>query len=107
MHRIREEGAVGAAIKQHNQRIPAKMMPREIADFHRAVLTMDGNSRLVVEVCYRSNASRDEKAEAVGLSKSRFYEILDRAHCYLAGRLDVRPSDLSGLSVLRTARGVT
>ena len=101
MHRIREEGGVGAAIKQHTQRIPVKLMPREIADFHRAVSTMDGTVRQVVEVAYRSKAPRDEKAAALGMAKSRFYEILDRAHCYLAGRLDVRPTDLSGLSATK------
>ena len=41
MHRIRDEGSVGAAIKQHSQRIPVRVMPRAIADFHRVVLTMD------------------------------------------------------------------
>jgi hypothetical protein len=98
MHRIREEGSVGAAIKQHNQRIPVTFMPREVADFHRVVLTMEGSVRQVVEVVYRSNAGRDAKAEALGVSKSRMYQLLDIAHGYLSARLDVRGNDLSSLS---------
>lgn len=98
MHRIREEGSVGAAIKQHTQRIPVKFMPREIADFHRVVLTMEGSVRQVVEVIYRSKASRDEKAAALGVTKSQMYRILDVAHGYLSARLDLRPEVLSPLS---------
>lgn len=102
MHRIREEGSVGAAIKQHSQRVPVKLMPREIADFHRVVLTMEGSVRQVVEVIYRSKASRDEKAAALGVTKSQMYRILDVAHGYLSARLDLRPeltsSELSPLS---------
>lgn len=98
MHRIRDEGSVGAAIKQHSQHIPVRLMPREIADFHRVVLTMDEHYRAVIEITYRSKAGRDEKAEALGLSKSRMYQILDQAHGYLSGRLDIRPQDLSSLS---------
>jgi len=98
MSRIRVEGSVGSAIKQHYQHIPVKLMPREIADFHRVVVTMDETCRAVVEITYRSKAGRDEKAAALGLSKSRMYQILDHAHGYLSGRLDIRPQDLSNLS---------
>ncbi len=98
MHRIGDEGSVGAAIKQHSQHIPVRLMPREIADFHRVVLTMDEHYRAVIEITYRSKAGRDEKAEALGLSKSRMYQILDQAHGYLSGRLDIRPQDSSSLS---------
>lgn len=101
MHRIREEGSVGAAIKQHSQRIPVKMMPREIADFHRVYLTMDESFRAVLEVVYRSKAGRDEKAEALGISKSRLYQLLDQCHGYMSARLDERPNDLSSLSNIR------
>ena len=98
MHRIRDEGSVGAAIKQHSQRIPVRMMPRAIADFHRVVLTMDELHRSVVEVTYRTKAGRDEKAQALGISKSRMYQLLDQAHGYISARLDIRPQDLSSLS---------
>lgn len=98
MHRIRDEGSVGAAIKQHSQRIPVRMMPRAIADFHRVVLTMDELHRAVVEVTYRTKAGRDEKAQALGISKSRMYQLLDQAHGYISARLDIRPQDLSSLS---------
>ena len=98
MHRIREEGSVGAAIKQHSQRIPIKFMPREIADFHRVYLTMDESFRAVLEVVYRSKAGRDEKAEALGITKSQMYRMLDQCHGYLSARLDLRPEDLSRLS---------
>lgn len=100
MARIREEGSVGAAIKQSVQRIPVKLMPKEIADFHRVYLTMEETHRQVVEVVYRSNAGRDEKAEALGVTKSQMYRLLDQAHGYLSARLDVRPDDLSRLSHL-------
>jgi DNA-directed RNA polymerase specialized sigma subunit len=98
MARIREEGSVGAAIKQHSQRIPIKFMPREIADFHRAFLTMEESYRNVLEVVYRSKAGRDEKAEALGITKSQMYRMLDQCHGYLSARLDLRPEDLSRLS---------
>lgn len=101
MHRIREEGAVGAAIKQHNQRIPVQLMPREIADFHRVVLTMEGSVRQVVEVIYRSNAGRDEKAAALGITKSQMYRTLDVAHGYLSARLDEKPDGVSRMSPMR------
>jgi DNA-directed RNA polymerase specialized sigma subunit len=105
MSRIKEEGAVGAAIKQTTQHIPIKTMPKEIADFHRAWLTMDEIPRAVVEVIYRSSATRDEKADALGMSKSRMYQWLEQAHGYLAGRLDVLPeSRLSNLSTFDRAR---
>ncbi len=107
MHRIRDEGSVGAAIKQHSQHIPVRLMPREIADFHRVVLTMDEHYRAVIEITYRSKAGRDEKAEALGLSKSRMYQILDQAHGYLSGRLDIRPQDLSSLSTNHPHESVT
>jgi DNA-directed RNA polymerase specialized sigma subunit len=105
MHRIREEGSVGAAIKQHSQFIPVKLMPREIADFQRVVLTMEETMRCVVEVIYRSKASRDEKAAALGITKSQMYRLLDVAHGYLSARLDVQPEDLSRLSPVRRYSG--
>jgi DNA-directed RNA polymerase specialized sigma subunit len=104
MHRIREEGSVGAAIKSHAQHIPVKMMPREIGDFHRVVLTMEESVRRVVEVTYRSKAGRDEKAEALGITKSQMYRLLDVAHGYLSARLDDRPNNLSRLSHKSTAQ---
>ena len=82
-------------------------MPREIADFHRVVVTMDETRRSVVELTYRSKAGRDEKAAALGMSKSRMYQILDQAHWYLAGRLDIRPQDLSSMSSNYTAENAT
>lgn len=107
MSRIKREGSVGAAIKQHSQHIPVKLMPPEIADFHRVVVTMEEAHRAVVEITYRTKAGRDEKAEALGMSKSRMYQILDQAHGYLSGRLDIRPKDLSNLSNNRTAETAT
>jgi DNA-directed RNA polymerase specialized sigma subunit len=105
MGRIQEEGAVGAAIRQNLQRIPIKTMPKEIADFHRAWLTMDEIPRAVVEVVYRTNASRDQKADALGMSKSRMYQWLEQAHGYLHGRLDLLPDNrLSNLSTFDRER---
>ena len=98
LSRIRNEGSVGAAIKQHGQHVPVKLMPREIAEFHRAVMSMDESCRAVVEVVYRTKAGRDEKAEMLGISKSRMYQLLDQAHGYLAGRLDGHPKEMSRLS---------
>lgn len=99
MARIRDEGSVGAAIKSHVQRIPVTIMPGDVADFHRAWLRLDERHRNVVAVIYRSNASRDEKAEALGTTKSHMYRLLDQAHGFLSAYLRVRPDfDVSHLS---------
>jgi DNA-directed RNA polymerase specialized sigma subunit len=81
-------------------------MPREIAEFHWAVMSMDESCRAVVEVVYRTKAGRDEKAEMLGISKSRMYQLLDQAHGYLAGRLDSTAKDVSRLSNNYTAQTV-
>lgn len=73
-------------------------MPREIAEFHRAVLSMDESCRAVVEVVYRLKAGRDAKAEMLGMSKSRMYQILDQAHGYLCGRLAGGGDEMSKMS---------
>lgn len=115
MARIRDEGSVGAAIKENFQRIPVKLMPKEIADFHRVWLTMDELHRGVVEVIYRAVAHRDKKAEALGMSKSSMYRVLDEAHGYLSARLDIQEAEfdrklvkqLSQVSQLHTKSGGT
>ncbi len=89
---------MGAAIKQHSQHVPVKFMPPEVAEFHWAVMSMDESCRAVVEVVYRTKAGRDEKAEMLGISKSRMYQLLDQAHGYLSGRLNGCTKDLSRLS---------
>lgn len=87
MARIRDEGSVGAAIKQHFARLPIQPMPGEIAEFHRAYLAMHETHRRVVEVMYLTRAGRGEKADALGLSISQMYRVLDQAHGFFAGRL--------------------
>lgn len=87
MGRIQEEGSVGAAIKQHNQHIPVKLMPKEIADFHRAWLGMDERQRALIDVVYRLTIPRAEKPKVLGISQARMYQLLDQCHGFLSARM--------------------
>ncbi len=88
MARIREEGSVGAAIKQQLARVPVKLMPRAIAAFHRAFLSLPEQHRNVVAVMYRSSLPYEAKANALGVTKSTLYRLIDQSHGYLAARID-------------------
>lgn len=79
--RIREEGSVGAAIKQHAQKIPVKFMPSDIASFHRAWLMLPEGPRQVIAVAYCSpSVDRNQQADLLGLSRRAYYRAIDAAH---------------------------
>lgn len=98
--RIRDEGSVGAAIKQHYQPVPIKSMPRGVLAFHRAWMALDEQHRQVVAVFYgATGVDGEEKARMLGLSRSQMYASLDAAHVRINSRIDDEPvSGLSGLS---------
>jgi hypothetical protein len=82
--RIRDEGLTGAAIKQHGQRIPVKFMPPEIAQFHRAWLTLAESQRIVCEVNYHPGGSAKIKARTLSMSTATLYRVLDHAQVHLS-----------------------
>lgn|GEM_PF-4907232 len=99
MGRIVEEGSVGAAIKQFFQKIPVTGIPRGVLPFHRAYLRLPERLREVIFVTYVVGAERDAKAEALGITKSHMYRLLDQAHYQIAGGMDVEETRLNGLQV--------
>lgn len=103
--RIRDEGSVGAAIKQHAQPIPVASMPRAILAFHRAWLALEERHRQVVAVVYLTAVGRDAKAALLGLSRSAMYATLDAAHVRLAAAIEddsdrLGAAAMSGLSAM-------
>jgi hypothetical protein len=88
MARIHEEGSVGAAIKSHYQTIPVSLMPKSIQGFHRGWLTLRESQRAAVFVCYVVRAPYGEKADKLGISKSRYYQLRDLGLHAIAGMVD-------------------
>lgn len=77
MARIQEEGSVGAAIKTHFRSIPVNFMTKDAQVFHRAWMTLRESQRQVLFVSYVIRAPFQVKAERLGISKSRYYQIRD------------------------------
>lgn len=87
MGRIEEEGSVGAAIKSHYQKVPVNLMPAQVQEFHRAWLTLRESQRISVFVAYVIRAPYALKAERLGLSRSRYYQLRDLGLSQIGNRI--------------------
>lgn len=79
MSRIKEEGPVGAAIKQHCRVVPVDGMGKTVAKFHRGYLRLNEERRAVIFLAYVTRMKWDDLAETLGVSKSTMYRMRNDA----------------------------
>jgi DNA-directed RNA polymerase specialized sigma24 family protein len=84
--RIIEEGA-GASHEGRGQRV-YEVYHRDGLAIWRAIQGMPYQPRVVLVVHYLADGNAAEKAVALGVKKSRYWDLLDNAYHYLAGRLE-------------------
>jgi DNA-directed RNA polymerase specialized sigma24 family protein len=81
-----DDGA-GASHSAPNQRT-FEVYHRDGLTIRRAMEGMPLLQRQVFVAHYLASGNAGEKAKILGLSKSRYWAILDTAYYYLAGRID-------------------
>lgn len=84
--RVIDDGA-GASHSAPNQRT-FEVYHRDGLTIRRAMEGMPLLQRQVFVAHYLAHGNASEKAKILGLSKSRYWAILDTAYYYLAGRID-------------------
>jgi len=95
MGRIAEEGSVGAAIKRHVGSVPIHEMPEAALRFHRVFKNCGEQTRKIFWVMYAVRGNRDNKAHALGVSKSTMYRQRNDAHSEFDGEWSKLMSHLS------------
>lgn len=79
MSRIKEEGPVGAAIKQHVRSVPTEGMSKTVAKFHRGYLRLTEERRALIFLSYVSRMKWDDLATTLAVSKSTMYRMRNEA----------------------------
>lgn len=75
MARIKEEGPVGAAIKQHVRIVPVNGMSKTVAKFHRGYLRLAEERRALIFLAYVTRMKWDDLATTLDVSKSTMYRM--------------------------------
>ena len=84
MGRIREQGMVGAAIRGESDGIPVRDIPRDVYLVNRIIKGMPYDMRIVVEARYLYRGSDKHKAQALHLTRHRYYTWLGKAQTWIA-----------------------
>lgn len=79
--RIMEEGADGAAIRSHGQKIPVTDFPEksDVGSFHRAWLMLEPHHQCIIFVDYRMREPIKKKFELMGKKKDAYYRARRKA----------------------------
>lgn len=77
--RIRDEGADGAAIRSHGQKIPITDFPVDVSRFHRAWLHQEPQHQAIIFVDYRMREPVAKKFALMHKKKNAYYRARRRA----------------------------
>ena len=75
MHRLKVEGPIGAAIKQHVRVVPVTGMSPTVAKFHRGYMRLSEGRRALIFLAYVTRMKWDDLAATLEVSKSTMYRM--------------------------------
>lgn len=90
--RIFEQGPVAAAIHTayNSQLIPIREMPKRVAQFHSAWLTLDEAHQVLLFVEYKLRLGVKKKFRICNLKKDAYYRARAKAKLLIAEKIDSR-----------------
>ncbi len=103
--KLMEEGAVGAACNQYTREFPEVLMGENLI-VANAVKTLSEEPQTVIRAHYVIRMPAKQKYSFAGITKYRYYEIIDQAHVKLANAIDAQDARISGLTRQKVSRTV-